>query len=99
MIFRRIRFKYVSRLKGFEMVEQVSISQMTSKDRILLLKELGYKSDGIFVLDENEEKVIDRYIDEPVKINNMLILPGSTIILDNNPLSIVSYLQEHPDVL
>ncbi len=81
------------------MVEQISISMLAIKDKILLLKELGYKSDGIFVLDQNGERVIDKYIDEPVKINNMLILPGSTIILDNNPLSIASYLQEHPDVL
>ena len=81
------------------MVEQISISMLTIKDKILLLKELGYKSDGIFVLDQNGERVIDKYINEPVKINNMLILPGSTIILDNNPLSIASYLQEHPDVL
>ena len=41
---------------------------------------------------------MDKYIDQPVKINNMVILEGSTLILDNNPLSIASYLEEHPDV-
>ncbi|MGV8169049.1 MAG: hypothetical protein ACP5N3_03255 [Candidatus Nanoarchaeia archaeon] len=81
------------------MVEQISISKLAIKDKILLLKELGYKSDGMFVLDQNGERIIDKYIDEPVTVSNMLILPGSTIILDNNPLSIASYLQEHPDVL
>lgn len=81
------------------MVEQISISRLSSGDKILLLKELGYDSDGIFVLDESGKKLVDRYIEEPVKLNNMLILPGSTIIIDNNPLSIASYLQEYPDVL
>jgi hypothetical protein len=80
------------------MVESISIKELNSTEKTLLLKELGYGSDGIFVLDEKGEKVIDRYIQEPVKMHNMLILPGSTIILDNNPLSIASYLQEHPDV-
>ncbi|MGV8162768.1 MAG: hypothetical protein ACP5N2_05560 [Candidatus Nanoarchaeia archaeon] len=81
------------------MVEQISITKLAIKDKILLLKELGYKSDGTFVLDQKGERVIDKYIEEPVTLGNMLILPGSTIIIDNNPLSIASYLQEYPDVL
>ena len=34
-----------------------------------------------------------------VKIDNMVILPGSTIILDDNELSISKYLEEYGDVL
>jgi len=67
--------------------------------KIILLKELGYNSDGIFVLDKNGDKCLDRYTDEPIKISNMAILPGSTIILDNNPLSISSFLEEFGDVI
>lgn len=81
------------------MVESISIKNMSPKEKNMLLHELGYGSDGIFVLDEEGERILDKYIQEPVKMDNMLILPGSTIILDNNPLSIASYLQEHPDVL
>jgi len=67
--------------------------------RIQLLKELGYDSDGTFVLDKKGNKLLDRYTDDPVHLDNMAILPGSTIILDDNPLSITSYLDEFGDVV
>ena len=67
--------------------------------KILLLEELGFKSDGTYVLDNNGNKHIDKYINQPVKISNMIILPGSTIIIDDNPLSIASYMEDYPDVL
>lgn len=79
------------------MVELISIKNLSTADKVFLLKELGYNSDGIFVTDKMGVKIYDRYIDEPVRINNMLIFPGSTIILDDNPLSIASYLEEFPD--
>lgn len=81
------------------MAEIISLKEMSSNDKIMLVKELGYDSDGVFVLDSCGKRVIDRYIEEPVKIDNMLILPGSTIFLDDNPLSIACYLEEFPDVL
>lgn len=65
----------------------------------MLLKELGYNSDGGFVIDKKGEKVLDRYTMEPVLITNLAILLGSTIILDNNPLSISSFLEEFGDVV
>ena len=65
----------------------------------MLLRELGYNSDGTFVLDENGEKCLDKYTEEPVRIDNMAILPGSTIILENNPLSLSSFLEEYGDVI
>lgn len=67
--------------------------------KILLLKELGFKSDGTFIFDKKDEQVLDKYTNEPVKITNMAILPGSTIILDDNPLSIASFLEEYGDVI
>lgn len=82
---------------GFPMTEKISLKGLSSEERILLLKELGHGSDGIYVLDEQGKILIDKYIDQPVKINNMLILEGSTLILDNNPLSIASYLEDYPD--
>ena len=45
-----------------------------------------------------QNKIIDKYIEEPVRLDNMIIFPGSTIILDDNPLSIISYLEEYGDV-
>ena len=66
--------------------------------KIMLLKELGYDSDNKYIL-KNGKKYFDKYTNEPVQIDNMAILPGSTVILDNNPLSISSFLEEFPDVL
>lgn len=80
-------------------MELFSLKQMPKAARIGLLRELGFDSDGIFVLDGAGEKVFDRYIEEQVRVDNMLILPGSAIILDNNPLSVASYLEEFGDVL
>lgn len=79
------------------MAELISIKDMPKEMKITLLKELDYDSDGIFVT-RNGLKYLDRYTEEPIKLDNMLIFPGSTIILDNNPLSISSYLEEFGDV-
>ncbi|MFQ5620438.1 MAG: hypothetical protein ACE5FT_01185 [Candidatus Nanoarchaeia archaeon] len=80
------------------MTELISIKDMPKEAKIELLHELGYDSDGIVVLKDGKEHM-DRYTDEPVRLDNMLILPGSTVVLDNNPLSIQSYLEEFGDVL
>ncbi len=79
------------------MAELVSIKNLSFGDKLFLLKELGYGSDGIFVTDKGGVQVQDRYLKEPVRIDNMLIFPGSILILDDNPLSIASYLEEFPD--
>lgn len=80
-------------------MELLSLKNFSKESKIMLLGELGYKSDGIFVLDKNGKKFEDKYINEPIKIDNMVILPGSEIILDDNPLSIASYIAEYGDIL
>jgi len=80
-------------------MELISLKNVSKESKILLLKELGYDSDGDYVLDSNGNKVIDKYLEINVKIDNMVILPGSTIILDDNELSISKYLEEYGDVL
>ena len=79
------------------MKEKILLKELTNEERIELLRELNYDSDGTYVLNSEGNIVIDRYIDQPVKVGNMLILEGSTLILDNNPLSIAAYLEEYPD--
>jgi len=81
------------------MTEIVSIKDMSNECRIMLLNELGYDSDGRFVTEKNGKMVLDRYTGELVLINNLAIFQGSTIILDNNPLSISSFLEEFGDVI
>jgi len=80
------------------MIELLSIKDFPHEAKIALLNELGYDSDGLFVTDSNGEKVRDRYTNEEIKVENMIILPGSTIVLDNNPLSVASYIEEFGDV-
>jgi hypothetical protein len=80
-------------------METISLKEVSINSKIALLKELGFDSDGEYVLDSEGNKVIDKYIEIPVKVENMVILPGSTIILDDNILSLSCYMEEYPDVL
>ena len=75
-------------------MEVISLNEISTNSKIKLLQELGYNSDGEYVLDLQGEKVLDKYIEIPIKIENMAILPGSTIILDDNELSLSLYLEE-----
>ena len=81
------------------MTELITIKDMPRELKIFLLKELDYSSDGIFVLDSNEKKLLDRYTNTSIKIDNMIIFPGSTIILENSPISISSFLEEFGHVI
>jgi len=80
-------------------MEIISLKEISTESKIALLKELDFDSDGEYVLDLDGNKILDRYLEIPVKISNMVILPGSTIILDDNILSISQYMEEFPDVL
>jgi hypothetical protein len=80
-------------------MEIISLNEISNNSKTELLKGLGYNSDGEYVLDLEGNKVIDKYIEVPVKIENMAILPGSTIILDDNELSISLYMEEFGDDL
>jgi len=79
-------------------MELISLKEVSLKSKIALLRELGFDSDGVYVLDSHGNKVIDKYIEIPVKVNNMAIFPGSTVILDDNELSLSFYLEEFGDV-
>jgi hypothetical protein len=81
------------------LTEILSIKDMPLECKVLLVQELGYQSDGTYVLEKTGDVLLDMYTKEPVQISNMAILPGSTIILDDNPLSIASYLEEYGDVV
>ena len=81
------------------MPELISIKEMPRDVKVILVQRLGYNSDGTFILEKSGKQLLDKYTGEPVKIENMFIYPGSTIILDNNPLSISSFLEEYGDVI
>ena len=78
-------------------MDSLSLKKLSKESKIMLLEALGYASDGIFVLQKNRKKFKDKYLDEPTKVDNMVIFPGSEVILDDNHLSIASYLEEYGD--
>ncbi len=80
-------------------MELISLKEAPKEFKLELLKalELGVDEKGIYVT-KNGEPVIDHYIDKPVRFDNMAIFPGSTIVLDDNPLSLASYIEEHGEV-
>lgn len=75
-------------------LEQFSLKTLSDEDKVLLLKELGLDTDGTYVL-KGGERVNDKYLGVPVRVDNMLIFPGSAIVLDDNEVSIAMYLQEY----
>ena len=80
-------------------METVLLKNVDLNSKIALLNELGFDSDGEYVLNLDGTKVLDRYIDIPIKVENMFILPGSVVVLDDNILSLSHYMEEFPDVL
>ena len=79
-------------------MDLISLKNISKDSKVKLLKELGHDSDGEFVLDINGNAMLDRYLEIPIKVDKMIILPGSTIILDDNELSLSRYLEEFGDV-
>ncbi len=77
----------------------VSIRQAPREFKVALVEAMGYKVEGTQILLSNGEKYVDPYCDVPVRIDNMIVVPGSTLILDDNPLSIAAYDEDHPNVL
>lgn len=81
-------------------MELISLKSISKDSRLEILKELGFEVDKqSFVIDSTGKRVVDKYIDKEVRFDSMIILPGSTIILDDNPLSISLYLEEFGDVI
>ena len=78
------------------MVELITLRGVSSKSKIELLRKLGYDSDGKLVL-RNGQPIVDENVGEKITLDNMLILPGSTVVITDNPLSIATYFEEHGD--
>lgn len=79
-------------------MEVLSLRNEPIEVKVAILKKMGYSSDGTFILDSRGNLVIDPYIDEAVRIDNMVILQGSEVILDSNPLSLAGYFEDHGEV-
>lgn len=79
-------------------LQLVSMKDMPENLKLLLLKELGLDIDKNRYITKDGSQVLDKYIDQPVKLENMVLFPGSTLVLDDNPLSIASYIEEYGEV-
>jgi hypothetical protein len=79
----------------------VSLKGASKEQKVALLKQLGYgiDPDGVHVVDgRTGERVVDRYAKVEVSLDRMMILPGSTILLDDNEFSLISYIEEQGDI-
>lgn len=76
----------------------VSVKDMPSDLKSFLLKELGLGVDENGYITRDGEQVLDKYIGQPVQVENMAIFPGSAVVLDDNALSIASYIEEYGEV-
>jgi hypothetical protein len=79
-------------------MEMLSLKNEPIELKIAILEKMGYSSDGTFIFDSSGDMIIDPYIDEAVRIDNMVILQGSEIILDSNPLSFAGYFEDHGEI-
>lgn len=80
-------------------METLSLQDIEPEVKVALLRELGFETDGEFVLNRDGSRYRDPYINCAVRVDNMLVLTGSTIIIDDNPVSIDCYLDDHPGAL
>lgn len=78
--------------------EILSLKQLSASQREALLRELDFKTRGGLVYKANDEPLLDRYTLKHVRVDNLAIVPGSVIVLDDNPYSIASYLSEFEDL-
>ena len=67
--------------------------------QIEILRELGYSAEENRILDTAGVPVLDKYTRAPVRLDNLMIVWGSTLLLDNNPVSIASYFEEYGEQL
>lgn len=78
-------------------LQLVSLKDMPTESKLFLLKELGLGVDENSFVTKDGVQVLDKYIDQPIRIDNLAIFPGRSpvVLLDDNPLSIASYFDEY----
>lgn len=85
--------------EGRQEVETVKWADVPRDVQVQVVEELGYTvRDGV-IHDSAGEPVLDRYTRMPVRLDNLLVVWGSTLLLDNNPISIASYFEEYGEIL
>ncbi|HKZ63081.1 MAG TPA: hypothetical protein VJ400_01425 [Thermoplasmata archaeon] len=80
-------------------METVKWADIPMDVRVQVIQELGYVVKDEVICDSTGSPVMDRYTRVPVRFDNLLIVWGSDLLLDNNPISIASYFEEYGELL
>lgn len=76
-------------------MKTVSLQSMPLEARQKLLAKLDLRIDGDFVISARDGSVHrDVYTGAPIRADNMLVVPGSVLVLDNSDVSIACYLED-----
>ncbi len=77
-------------------MEPVTLSDLNSLEKAQLLEALGYGYDSNSLQVTKDGKLYrDPYSGMTVSIDSMAIMPGSAIVIDNNPISIAGYVADY----
>ena len=81
-------------------MQVVNLREAPPEFRLELVRELGYSvaEDGVHLI-KDRKQASDPYTNVPLRIDNLAVLPGSVVLLDNDPVGIALYLEEHGEVL
>jgi len=79
--------------------EVVKWADIPREVQVEIIRELGYAVEDNRILDATRAPVLDKYTKAQVRLDNLLIVWGSTLLLDNNYVSIASYFEEYGERL
>lgn len=83
--------------KTVEPSEILELNSLRREDRVALMGELGYRVRGDLMYLPDGQPAVDRYTGEQLRLSNTAIVPGSVILIDNNPVSLAAYIAEQED--
>ena len=63
-----------------------------------ILNDLGYRTDGTYIFNSDNIKVVDPLYLTDIKFDHFCIFPdefGRLVILDDDPISILTFMEDH----
>jgi len=83
-------------MAGPKPFKTTSLDDLTDEEKVQLLELLGegYGYDGQWVTQFGAQ-YLDPYSGQPVPLDALAIMPGSAIVIRNNPISIAGYVADY----
>ncbi|MDE1821531.1 MAG: hypothetical protein KGJ23_12750 [Euryarchaeota archaeon] len=78
-------------------MEVIRIQDLSRHERALLLKELGYGADPDGKVTKDGAPWMDPFLGEQPTLDNMCVVPGSALVLVDNPVSLDGYFEKYGD--